>query len=56
MQVNDMFTDIQHDYLDAVARAMVNYELKDPTVCNELGIAVQQLTAAPTWYTSDEYT
>jgi hypothetical protein len=51
-----MFTDIQHDYLDAVARAMVNYELKDPTVCNESGMTVHQLTVTPTWYTSDEYT
>lgn len=53
--VNSMLQDVQVGHSVSVARAVVNYELKDPEGRRALGIERGHLTAGPRWYQSQEY-
>eukprot|EP00903_Cladosiphon_okamuranus_P016611 g15323.t1 len=53
--VNSMLQDVQVGHSVAVARAVVDYELKDPEGRRSLGIERGHLTAGPKWYQCQEY-
>lgn len=53
--VNSMLQDVQVGHSVSVARAVVDYELKDPEGRRSLGIERGHLTAGPRWYQSQEY-
>lgn len=53
--VNSMLQDVQVGHSVSVARAVVDYELKDPEGRRALGIERGHLTAGPRWYQSQEY-
>lgn len=53
--VNSMLQDVQIGHAVAVARAVVDYELKDPEGRRALGIERGHLLAGPRWYQSQEY-
>ncbi|CAM9242983.1 unnamed protein product [Ectocarpus fasciculatus] len=53
--VNSMLEDVQVGHSVSVARAVVDYELKDPERRQALGIERGHLTAGPRWYQCQEY-
>ena len=53
--VNSMLQDVQVGHSVSVARAVVDYELKDPEGRRALGIERGHLTAGPRWYQCQEY-
>lgn len=53
--VNSMLQDVQVGHSVSVARAVVDYELKDPEGRRVLGIERGHLAAGPRWYHSQEY-
>ncbi|CAM9582806.1 unnamed protein product, partial [Hapterophycus canaliculatus] len=53
--VNSMLQDVQIGHSVSVARAVVDYELKDPEGRRALGIERGHLLAGPRWYQSQEY-
>lgn len=53
--VNAMLQDVQVGHAISVARAVVDYELKDAEGRRVLGIEQGHLTAGPRWYQSQEY-
>lgn len=53
--VNSMLQDVQVAHSVSVARAVVDYELKDPEARRALGIERGHLTAGPRWYQCQEY-
>lgn len=53
--VNSMLQDVQVGHCVSVARAVVDYELKDPEGRRALGIERGHLTAGPRWYQCQEY-
>ncbi len=53
--VNSMLQDVQVAHSVSVARAVVDYELRDPERRRALGVERGHLTAGPRWYQSQEY-
>lgn len=53
--VNSMLEDVQVGHSVSVARAVMDYELKDPERRQALGIERGHLTAGPRWYQCQEY-
>ncbi|CAM9229928.1 unnamed protein product, partial [Phaeothamnion confervicola] len=54
-RVAGMLAEVETDFVRAVARAMVHYELRDPQAARTLGIDPAHLMAGPAWYAEDTY-
>ena len=54
-RLDSEFDIVSRDYTEAVAKAMVNYAIRDPSVAAKLSIDPADLKATAEWWTNREY-
>ena len=54
-QLNEEFDEVTTEFTQAVAKAMVKYEIKNPKNAKNYGIDIDHLNASAEWWTNKQY-